>query len=451
MECGDKVNKSLNLLIKANSFLDDLSSKHYDQIELESNIAKLREFRVKMEEAGFANPYKGGSNVPVNMLDADSDQLADIKKQISKIKYLNYLKKITLGRIKSSLAAHVIARSYEKNKINHLLNHLPYDGNYIDKLSKSGIHGYNTFKDMSDQIFEVGREKYVLATVKYVQDGADRTIQVKVKSEKDLTSKVKRAYGDTAEVIDTHVVKKPSIIRSGHVRTMAMVSFCSYAADKVAEQIQSEDSDNLLLLKYNHFLKSKGITTDVRLDLVEGFDELKDELVKEGLMTKAAGQYFLDRNIASVVSKRKKVLAEGTRSSALGHILFTLFKHYMTTNKATRENSNLYPTLLVNPDVDYYSMFDYLSHTEYEINNAAQILDEKFTFEKYGLKMDPLSFGAALFVVKSNKDVEWVSKHFDVDYAFLVSSVQKIKGIIDGQGRGKEFLKMVKDVGSKRD
>ncbi len=402
------------------------------------NIQRIGEVREGMLFAGFNAPFKGIlQRTMEEAKDMDEAEWADLKKQVSYFKQIANLKKYSLARASIALSAHKLSQHFLEMGYADIVEHTPLDGNHIGVLMESGGEGilaYRTIMDRMDLMADVSR----CFQVKVDSGGEIHTVQVEDKERIDY--KVARMFGLEAVVKEVKPsLKRKLIIASKGTRISLVAAIVNYIAKTVVWELEEEEKGEIK--KYNDYMRGKGLRPDVRVDQVEGYEELKKELAEKGLLSKNDGEYTMGKNLAAEIGKRKSERRNKILERSTMLLLAPMFKFYLTTPREQRKKSNLYPGMAVVPSNSQMRIFTFL----YEADGlpATTILRKKMEIEEMGVRIDNKKLGAALLLEEGGKDEKWVSE-------FLGMGLEEVKGSrmllksIEKEGKGGEFLKRVK-------
>ncbi len=433
---------SFNFIIRANEYLDTIEEPR-DIAQIEEHIEKLNELRKEMEKRGFKNPNFNFANVSVD-LDIDQEESIDLKKQLSMLKYYDYIKKITLTRVKIALTSFLISKRFIQTDPN-LIQHIPIDGNYIGKVIQSGKYGLNAFTRMNSLLSGKDMPQYVIAKIEYTEDNKKKIKNLRIYKKHNLEDRIKKDFGETAKIIKTRVVKQPGLVTSNSARTSLILSFVSKASKEV-KQIMDEQEQGKIK-EYNELLKQNGLVPDSRLDIVEGFEEIKEQLLNKNFLIQTEETLELDPELLAQITRRNSLGNLLTEKKASRDLLLTIYSFYLLNSKTSRQENNLVPTLTVEPEEHHLEVFNILEHGENKIENATKILKQKLDSENLIPRMDQKIFGASFFAYKTNKDLDWCSNFFDIDKKEIETGISEIKLVLE-KGRGKDFLEAVRDADS---
>lgn len=403
------------------------------------NIQKIEEIREGMLFAGFNAPFKGIlQRTMEEAKDLDEAEWADLKKQISYFKEIANLKKYSLARASISLYAHKLSQHFLEMGYADIVEHTPLDGNHIGILMESGGEGilaYRTIMDRMDMMADVSR----CFQVKVDSGGETHTVQVEDKERIDY--KVARMFGLEAVVKEVKPsLKRKPIIASKGTRISLVAAIVNYIAKSVEKELEDEEQGEIK--KYNDYMRKKKLRQDVRVDQVEGYDELKKELAEQGFLSKKDGEYKMGKELAGEIGKRKSERRNKILERSTMLLLAPMFKFYLTTPREQRKKKNLYPGMAVVPSNSQMRIFTFLYEADEELP-ATTILRKKMEIEELGVRIDNRKLGAALLLEEGGKNEEWVSEFLEMGVDEVKGSRMLLKSIEKG-GKGEEFLKRIK-------
>lgn len=433
------------LVAEVNSYLDNLKTPKNEE-EIKSNIEILKKYKEEMERLGFKTPYKGMLTIPKQIFHENSEmELREISKQIKILKYIAYLKKITLNRTNVSLVAHNIGLSTIKNRREDLYNSLPFDGNYVGLLATSGIEGNYAFRKLNDLLTSNMNEKgksWVVATVEYFDNGEKKRTSVKLT---DVNEEIiKNLYGEDAKIIKTKVVRQKQLISSTISQLVVTIMFSVWATRKTKEMHNMLNDENKIkkeIEEYNKILSYHGLVHDIIVENIDGYDDLKNELIEKGIMERINGTYRIKSPLREIIYSRRRKINEITARYAVSEFLRYTYSYFIKNSRLQRTNNNLYPGLSLKPDDEALTIFDELINT-HKIMNASKILREKLRMEESVPRGFNRFWGVGLFAKLSGKDKKWCAEFFDLSEKEVEDAITSINSI-SGK-RGEEFIKLLK-------
>ena len=457
---------SLAILREANDFLDAIGEgKEYKP----ANAARIDLFRVEMLDLGFNAPFSALLKMTAEeMEEMESSDFDDLKKQMRQIKYIANLKKATLRRVRVALAAHKIAESALKRGREDLVKFLPIDGNHISIMAKTGEAGLHAYSMLMKSIVEGERGYRAVVEVEVEVGGEKITRQVRLLEGEKIDERMKREFGESAVLKEVRIVRASSaIIKNKSSRVAILCGEVARGTDVAKKKLEEEEKSEPSIREYNAILSAEKLERDVRIDIVSGFEKLKQKMVEKKLARMEKGEFLLDEKLGAEIRRRRMLREQITLDEAAKHLLSDMIKFYVLNGKAEREMNAPYPTLASEPTSEQLTLFNLLDDL-IEVKGIAKILAKKFGAEKMGLRMKSAPFGAAVFAIESKKDAAWCSEFFGVPEADISEAIGKVRASIGsakkevgagkeakegeaagelGAGRGTDFLNKLKKRG----
>ncbi|MBD3398223.1 DUF530 domain-containing protein [Candidatus Micrarchaeota archaeon] len=403
------------------------------------NEGKLEEVRERMITAGFNAPFKGILQKTMEEAkDMDEAEWTDLKKQISYFKQIANLKKYSLARASVALSAHRLSGHFLEMGYADIVEHTPLDGNHIGILMEAGAEGilaYRTIMDRMDMMADVSR----CFQVKVKSGGETHTVQIEDKERIDY--KVARMFGMEAVVTEVKPsLKRKPIIGSKGTRISLVAAIVNYISKNVEDGLLGKEQGKLR--EYNQYMRGKGLRPDVRIDQVEGYEEIKKELAKKGVLESKGGEYRMGKEMAKEIDQRKKERRDKILERSTMLLLSPMFKFYLTTPREQRKKSNLYPGMAVVPSNSQIRVFMFL-HEADEGLPATSILRKKMEMEEMGVRVDNRKLAAAILLQESEKSPEWIAEFLGMSTGEVNASKVLLKSM-EKEGKGGEFLKRIK-------
>ncbi len=408
------------LISKANDFLDGLASakKESDRKKLakklENNISELADYKQEMLHAGFNSPFLGLLAITREELDeADEAESQDVAKHMEKIQQLARMKKYSLNRVRIALAAHKMALGIVKeNFAEQLLEGLPLDGNYIATIvrtKEAGLHAYKSL--MALLAAETESAKSIFVTIEYDKDGVKEQKTFKLASAKNIEEKIRRDFGESAKVVSTRMGRNSDVfMKKKSARACVSAAYTLLAFKHASSNSRKRSA---LMQRYAEFMSRKGFEANARIDAVEGYEEIKQELEKQGFAESEGDEYFLKKELQQEISSERTVLRESCERKARQTLAFDLFKYFLLFPKREREAGAIFPSLNANVSKEKLEFMNVLNALG--IEDAAGTILRKLEAEKLALKLDSRVFGSAFFYLTAAKDLDWCSQHFGVE------------------------------------
>lgn len=438
---------SLHILKEANTFLDEIGAK----IE-PGSIIRLTQMRDEMVSLGFNAPFTALLKMTADELNEmeDSD-FDDMKKQMKNIKYVAQLKKFTLRRVRVALAAHKIGEGAVKRGRGELLQFLPLDGNHVQRLSKTGEAGIGAYSELMKLIGESGAGYRAVVEVEVEVEGKKVKKQIKLEEGEKIDERVRREFGEKTELKGVKIVRASTpIIKNKSSRLALVCGEVSLAYAETRKALDEAEKDNAKVREYNRMLGEDKLERDVRIDLVPGFEKLKQKMIEKGLAKREKGEFLLDEELGAEIRRRRARLSQQVREDATRGSLSDMLRFYVLNGKSERESSTICPSLAVEPTKEQLGVFEPLSPL-ISVKNVDEVVGKKLEAEKLGLGLKSAPFGAAVFALESKKNAAWCAEFFGIDEKEISDAIDKVKAAVGagvsgerGSGRGADFLKKLK-------
>ena len=444
MISGDHM-ESLKLINEVNSYLDELSNYKKVISNMDEIIDMVKKYKEEM--SSFVNPF---GNIKINLDGLSANELSEVRKQIKMIKYIAYLKKITLLRAKLSFSSLAVGqRLINVMKVpeeSDYLSFIPYNGNLLGYISRYGVISSILYSRMKVLLSLTHLPEQHKIKIRYKDEKNDEKQEILILTNiNGLNKKIKEKYGEDSEILSIDPLKKP-IIHSGHVRSVVSCYYSLKACEERFESLRRKHITNKIKM-YKKIVSGDGFDEWTSLNIIREHPKLMDKLIAGGFVDKRISQSIDEKEYASenieyvynqefepeILIYRRRII-DSLSSYAKKDFLNHLYIYYMTTSKTYREKNNLFPTLATEPNETQLSVFDGISWTNKDV------LSEKFRIEKL-VKEDHKYIGPALYKIRLNEDVEKVAERFNVDPEGLKRNIKIISSLITG--RGKEFLEKV--------
>ncbi|MCX8166785.1 MAG: DUF530 domain-containing protein [Candidatus Micrarchaeota archaeon] len=407
---------SESLIGKTNELLDSIHNFN------PSNIQVIEELVETMKNMGFANPFKP-IIVPLKDVEVSADTKKDIKRQIKKMKEIYLLKKYTLRRAKVAYAAHRLCNHFKNtNYFNELIHYLPYDGSYVKRIATYNIYAYECYLTLMQFLSTSVEEYSVLVTLKYRNEKDNEVIEsFKLINPNNINERVKAIYGNSAEIIGTKFLNPlKTLIKGAEYRIALATALTSHSVEQNLEFIDraiKNTSDKFK--KYDELMKKNKLNSLYRIDLVNGYEEVKEELVNSNLAFYDGEEFFLDNELAKEIEHTKNRI-----SKHLFEYSRNMIQRYLITHMISNINFNFLPNFTIQNKELYAELFDEFIHDNknYSLKEA---IKEFVELEKYNvLENDRL---LAALLAKHIKDVNIASQIIGISK----NEVQKSLEILD--------------------
>lgn len=407
------------LIMDSIDFLSSLNSYN------EASIKRLQKLKERMIQFGFDSPFKPFLSMPsflssLNDQELSEEEAQDIRKHLSYFRYRAFLKKSLLRQVQLSIAAHKLYRALKSNGMTDLLAYIPLRGNHVDLIIRYGLDSLFAYKHLSDLLAKHADEKIFY--------------KVKIKTNKGIEEKkVQTLEGLKGIVSSRRVARSRKIISSTSVSICYITAVATYACST----LDHEEEASELLKSYNQTLKSHGILPFVLMDRVEGFEQVKEDLLKKGFMVESNGALAVIPELeAELLEARRRRIAKLNQIAML-LFLTPLLRFYLLKSSKQRQSNPFVPSLEPNPSSSQISIFSALADKELSLKGIEKALAEKFKYERAVDNQTILS--AALLKEHTSVSTKWVADFFSIapeEVEDACSWYSSLRG-----GRGERFLK----------
>jgi len=433
---------SLKLINEVNMYLDALP-KHKDLMSNSDEVvSKVKEYKATMEQKGFISPL---GKIRVNYEGLSAEDKREIKKQLRMMRYLTYIKKITLARTKLSLSSIIVGKrlmaALNLPVDSEELTYLPFDGNLFGYVGRFGIVSSTVYSRVKSFLALEHLPELYQVKIEYNDERdkgnvkQDRLTLIRV--DRSLEKRLKEAYGDSCKVVSIEPLKKP-LIHNGYVR--AAVS-CYYSLRTCEKKFQSLCEKHVTdrIREYRSLLSEIDFDEWTSLRLIQEHPELTEKLIESRFIQKninslptidSEHEFSYNTEFKDELFSYRRRVIDGLFNHARKTILSQLYAYYMTATKTYREKNSIFPTLVVEPNELQLSIFDELDWT------SKDVLSEKFNLEKK--VRDNRYLGPALYTIRLNKDAYTVARRFNLSVDKLKENIKIVSALIGGRGR--EFL-----------
>jgi len=422
---------SLALCSAANELLDSIA--HYE----EGNLSRLQGMRGQMLSAGFDAPFAGVlAKTASEMEDLSPAEIDDLKKQVGNMRYIASLKKSTLNRVRISIAAHRLAKYLGDG------HWCPLSGDYIRRLAWAGDFAILAYRELMDSLEGYGTATtQAVASVQYEQDGEKKTASMRLPAKGNAELAVKGAFGEHAGITSVKIQRgKSGIIKGKGARIAILTNFVTGAAAEIRNELSTMERGNPAVAKYNSILAQNRIVRDARLDLAEGFENVKKTLVREELMDlKKEGGWILKPELEKEINRRRKFAHGEILSRARLGMWKTFFAYYMGTTAGMRESEKGIPGLAARPEREQLEPF---RKVEIGIAKSTELVLQKIEAEGRASGMDSRAFGAGFAIAFGKAKPEVAGRLLGVGEGEAEAAAKRVATLL--RGRGGEFLSKLK-------
>lgn len=430
---------SLSLVHEANALLDELDEKGADAFSLE----RLEEMRGQMLAGGFSAPF--ASVMAATRSEADDWSAAeseDVKKQIGNIRYVAALKKFTLNRVRTAIAAQRISNALNLLGYAQYVKYLPLGGSYRKMLFAShpvAVECYH--KLMSHFTAHAFEADAATASVELEGLGDGAKIQVDLASVEGAEEKIRELFGPDALVANLKKTKKKVGLIRSYSGKVALFCAASILGSQAAEGKMNEKPEkDGRVLAYNSILAKYKIYPDAALSEVEGFEKAKKELVKAGFMTEDAGDFELEETIAASIAARRRMRKKFAESAAQEFVFGVLLRFYVNLNEAARKTAGL-PSTQISPDEKQLAVMAHIAPEKFPLSHIPKVVAEKIEFEGKSIPLAPEVWGPAFVCARGHLDAAWAAKEFAGDEKEIAGAVPMLSSLLEHpEGRGARFL-----------
>ena len=398
--------KSSTLIIaEANEFLDRLQAPKSLK-EVKKNIDTLSKLRDQMMDAGFNSTFT--EMIAAVSKEFESESQSDLKKQLKSFREFANMKRNVLNRTRVALASHsILFNMMQRGTIYPIASYMPYNGHYLYDLIYLGepaIRSYNSLQELLAKRSGEIDESYTVT----VRLDSKKTTTFKVYSRNNLEEKIKRDYGPKAELTSIRKSEvSPPLVRRQSARVAISVAYAILAAKRVyAAQLEPKSEGTHK--QYAEMLAKYKLSSDTRLDLLEGHEELKDLLYSKGLIIEEDGNSRLTPAVLASITKKRAFYNTSTIREAESQLAFDVFHYFITEPKRVRSSLPLYPGISTEINGIQY---DFLSAVD--VDEPLKVVTEKFELESIGPNLPGKILGAA-FVHLSGKPISWCTEKFSV-------------------------------------
>ncbi len=253
-------------------------------------IHLLKKLRKEMIRRGFS---RGLAFLRAGREDEDVEgqEASDRAKHLRLFREIAQLKKAALSTVKLALYNDAL----KKHIHNPLLKrHLPPAGQYIPSLVSMRYNAILAYKYVYKLLSSYGE---IVKAKRYLVD--DMGIGYYVSEE------YIKQFKDVHRIREVKRVRRTlPLISSTYIRRLLAVSAVSAAYEDVKRREKEEEDKELI--EYNKILQKHNILPYVVLDVYNGFDEVKEELVKKGFAMIDDGEFITKAKILDKIRAKKR-------------------------------------------------------------------------------------------------------------------------------------------------
>jgi hypothetical protein len=421
---------SSSLIAKANEYFDSIKMT-FDTLELEQRISSLSDMKEEMMDAGFNATFPEMYMTPSKSNRDEEGAQQDMSKQLKDMRDAANLKRYTYNRTRVALASNkILLNMLRRGKIYDIANYLPYNGAYLDRIVYLGEPAVNAYNHLLRLFSTRPRQEGYIATI--VHEG--KTINLNIHSAQNLDEKIKKSYGDSAYLLSVKKLVSPPLMQFKSMRIAASVAYALQAAARIYPKLETV---NVTYTKeheaYAAEVSRMGISKDARLDLMEGHEDLKDNLYSKGLMLYENDSLTLLPEIVSSISRRKSEYTSAVVKEAEKQFSYDVFHFFMTEPRRVRSSLSLYPGISVSADPEMYGFLKYSG-----MKNALDMVQEKIKYEAFSKSGRAL--GPAI-VHLSGVPIEKCAKDFEVNEAEIKAAAEQVSSYKSGvSSQAQQFI-----------
>ena len=412
---------SFYLISEANIFLDTLKKPESEK-EIEKNLETLSYLRNRMVFLGFGSTLP--EIVPAKNLE---DVGSDFYKQVKIFRELVSLRRNTLNRVRVAIAAHKIAyNSLKRGRKYDFIDYLPFDGSYLNQIINFGEPAVRAYNRLMEILSNRGEPIYKVR----MKDGTEKVIDP-CSIENSMFS-----LGEE-EIINIKREEQKPLVRRKSVRVAISAAYACMAAEKILSL-----GINLGMSKeheeYSKILKNYGFSEDVRVDLLEGHEQLKEDLYSKGLLVYENENDRLTDEVLRSIKNRRDYINSNVTKLAVFSIASDVFHFLISEPLRIRSTLPLIPTMDTTPRADKFSFLNFV-----DVENPIEVVRKKMELESYGLNMKSELLAASIMFYYG-KPIEWCSETFGVSLEEVKEGVKKISPFIKASGKAKEFVEYLR-------
>lgn len=396
-------------------------------------IEEISEIRNRLIERGFNKTFISSYSVPKI---ASREEKRDIRRQIRDMRYVNYLKKSTLKRLDYAMASYKIALlHFRSGALPEAYNYLPYDGNIVGRITKTGAIGARLYFDLYELVSGEVQQIGISLDVAVPEEGGVGYERLQLYGVRNVDDYINNLYGEDVEVIRTRIIRKHRSFLTSKSYRKALA--CAYAANTAMDN-SFEPMDSEGLEEYVGLLKKYGICELVRIDGLNSIDErLIDELAKKELIKFSGGKLCLADDLAAKLNEKMSRRYWEYLKKAYGKVVLDLIRLIMLTTKNVRRMLGVFSfdddVELLKPVIEKAGLKG--------IVNAQKMIDDKLRIDE-SVGFGSRKIGLAVFAYyQGSKRLKEV---FNTDMKEIGEECKMVRSYIEEKGKGGEFLEHLK-------
>jgi hypothetical protein len=457
---------SPTLISAANRFLDAFELSGDEKTvhsSVENAVEKLTEFKTQMLFHGFNSPFLSLLAQSKNEFESESEaESKDLAKQLAMIRDLANSKKLTLNRVRVALTACRMSLEAFEDGDKEFALALPVKGDYLGTLiaKTDMLYAYYSMMEVLER--ECGKRAKAIFTVEYKRAGKSATAKVSVTDGQNAEKYVKHTYGPDARITDSKVSHVPELlVKKRSTRTCIAIAYARMAYEMAVKEVEKTQKSEKLA-KYEEFMRSNWLNPGARLDLAEGYDELKQSLVNNGLAKRKGEGIALDDDLSYDLALKRRVMRKS--SVIRTHRLFalSLFRHFILKSKRSRDTSARLPAFGPDRIGLLPDLMGELKQPPFSLEDPEGLIKRKLEAESLQPRIDAKLFGSAFVFLTTDRNTEWCAEYLRVGAEELKKAARSIAGLVDARedklvelglekrsGRAAEFTEIVKSTGNK--
>ncbi|MCX6778513.1 MAG: DUF530 family protein, partial [Candidatus Micrarchaeota archaeon] len=261
-----------------------------------------------------------------------------------------------------------------------LAGRLPLGGQYVGMLAQRRDNAIITYKKVME-LLEGEREagKKVDYAIRYMGKDGWTTASLKCSPRKDMAGRVRSIYGKEARIVATRIYEAEGLlVGKRSARICLSIAYACLASDVTEEELAGKFGSGYgKLAEYEGMLKKAGLAQGVRADVLEGYEELKQELAKKGFVKFEGDIAVIDAGILKLLVKKRNTYRGACERSALGLLALDVFRHFILRPKRERKASPYFPDLGEKSAGRLAKILAPLSSKPFELKNPAVVIAKK--------------------------------------------------------------------------
>ena len=353
---------SESLIAGVNSKLDGIAQFY------KVNVKALEDMVEKMKTMGFQNPFKPAV-IGVEQAELSAEARRDVVRQLRLLRDTYLMKKHSLKRARVSLAAHKLYEHINSTgRFSEAKDHLPLDGNYIKLIASFDLFCYEAYLKLMEFLGTTGKyEHSALVKIKRMEKGNEIVENFKIINPQNIAERVKAVYGNDADILGIRFLNpERRLIKGAEYRVALASALAAHAYDSIVKEGKNKESSELVK-KYNSIISKYGVSKFYRIDLVDGYEELKEELAKEELGQFDGSEFFIDEELAKDVESTKNRISKKVFIKAK-----SMFQAALLEYLVSKQETSFVPNFAVKNNTLYGEVFKefYVDDVKLDIGKA---------------------------------------------------------------------------------